>query len=99
MLWIGIFLLVVSVASLIWGLYISFASEGGSIGQVPVLLYAVAFPTLFTMALVYLRKAGQMEAGFPGWVLWVMFPILVFVSGSLIVKAGNMGRRHHQKEK
>ncbi len=99
MLWIGIFLLGVSIASLIFGLYVSFTSEGGSIGQVPVLAYAVAFPTLLTMGFVYLRMAGQLGTEFPGWILLVTFPVLVFFSGFLIIKTGNMGKRHHQRKK
>jgi hypothetical protein len=99
MFWIGIFLVIVSIASLIFGLYVSFTSEGGSIGQIPVLAYAVAFPVLLTMALGYLRMAGQLGAELPGWILWVAFPGLVFLSGFLIIKAGNMGKRRHQRRK
>ena len=99
MLWIGILLLLASIGILIFGIYISFATEGGAIGQVPVLLYALAFPLFLTMGLAYLRKAGQLRVEFPEWILWAAFPVLVVLSGFLLTKAGNAGAKHHKNKK
>jgi hypothetical protein len=99
MLWVGIVLMVLSFASLAFGLWESFISEGGAIGQVPVLMHAVAFPLLLTMAVRYLRAGGQSWADFPVWILVVAFPVLVLLSGFLIAMVGNMGERYHRRKR
>jgi hypothetical protein len=99
MLWVGIVIVVLAIVSLLFGLYESFISEGGVLGQAPVLIYAVAFPMFLTMAFMFLRAAGQTWAKFPGWILWVAFPVLVFLSGFLIIEAGKIGKWYHQRKK
>jgi hypothetical protein len=99
MAWIGIMFLVIAIASFVFGLYVSFCSEGGAIGQVPVLADAVMFPILLTLSFVYLRRAGFVWAKFPVWILLAAFPVIVFLSGILIVQVGNLGERYHRRKK
>ena len=99
MTWIGITILAIAIASFLVGLYVSFCSEGGAIGQVPVLADAIAFPVLLTMAFLHFRWAGFAWAQFPGWTLWATFPVLVVLSGILIMQFGRLGVRYHQREK
>lgn len=94
--WIGYILLVVAIFEFCFGLFESFTSEAGAIGQVPVLMHAVAFPLFFSIAVAYLLPSPSM---IPTWSILVGFPILVFLDGFLIQKMGALGKAFHERQK
>lgn len=87
---------IVAFAALYFALkvYLSFTTEGGTIGQVPVLDGAV-LPPFF--ALIGLSMVEQTSGwpGLPGW-CYCLGGVVGTVAGSfIIVRAGRWGRRYH----
>jgi hypothetical protein len=96
---VGYALLAVAVLEFAFGLYVSFTSEGGSLGQVPVLAHAIAFPLLLTMALLCFHTVRVGWFRFPIGVVLLGFPVGVVLDGFLIIKAGQFGRSCHIRHK
>jgi protein-S-isoprenylcysteine O-methyltransferase Ste14 len=85
-----------TVASLAFALWVSFDTEGGAIGQTPVLAYAVAVPLLATFALLFFDRAYP-NWSVPWWACFAGFPIVVGLVGWLISAAGSIGERTHSR--
>ncbi len=96
MAWIGYILLALAVLDFFFGLFESFTSEAGGIGQVPVLMHAVAFPLFLCVSAAYLRPSPSM---IPTWSILLGFPILVFLDRFLIQKTGALGKAFHKRQK
>jgi hypothetical protein len=94
--WIGYILLILAICEFCFGLFDSFTSEAGGIGQVPVLMHAVAFPLFLSISVAYLRPSASM---IPTWSILVGFPILAFLDGFLIQKIGALGKAFHERHK
>jgi hypothetical protein len=94
--WIGYILLVVAIFEFCFGLFDSFTSEAGAIGQVPVLMHALAFPLFLSISVAYLRPSSSV---IPTWSILIGFLILVFLDGFLIQKIGALGKAFHERQK
>jgi hypothetical protein len=92
---IGIVFLVVSVLYFLFKLRISFDTEGGVVGMVPVLDGAV-FPSIFGWFGVSEIERGT---GWPGWPIWAY--ILAALLSSIVLGfgiwlAGKWGEKCHR---
>jgi hypothetical protein len=93
---LGFFAIGLAAVGLPWSLWISFQTEAGSIGQVPVMAYAISLPLLAFLGLLLLHRVH------PGWSIhWLAyaagFPVAIFLVGGLICAAGSIGRRYHNR--
>jgi NADH:ubiquinone oxidoreductase subunit 6 (subunit J) len=86
----------ITLLALVFALWLSFDTEEGAIGQVPVLAYAVAVPlsAIFTVSLVD-RASPQWSA--PWWGYLAGFLVAVVLTGWLISTAGIPGQRAHRR--
>ena len=96
---IGYLLLAFAAVAFAFGLYVSFTSEGGTLGQVPVLLHALMFPLLLTVALFCLYTARVAWAALPIRFVVLGFPVCLVLAGFLIIQAGHFGRYWHRRQK
>jgi hypothetical protein len=79
------------------GLRISYETEAGSIGQVPVLVWAVAPPLIAVFGLILIHRG----LGWPGWPWWAYALIWlapIYPAGIAINKVGQWGERRHRAE-
>ncbi len=95
MLVVGLVLAFLTLVVWAFGLHVSFTSEGGAIGMVPVLAYAVAVPIFGVLTALVLRVALHWHM--PSWLLLIGFPVAVAAVGWTIVIAGRMGERAHRR--
>lgn len=91
-----IFFAALGVASWGIGLRVSFDTEGGAIGMVPVLSHAFMAPLCFTFALSVLRLLRP-EVALPLWAVLVGFPLEVVLVGWTIALAGKRGEIAHRR--
>ena len=92
---VGFVFMCIASAGVLWALWISFDTEGGSIGQIPVLAYAVGLPLMQFLGLaIFDRAHPQWEVHW--WVYIAGFPIAVILVGWLIYVAGKFGARYHK---
>ena len=96
MLILGAVFIAIAAITLIFGLYISFDTEGGAIGMVPVLGYAVTAP-LFGLLGYATLWFGTMGALPSGWTMLVGFPTGAFGVGWLIERMGRLGEQAHRR--
>jgi hypothetical protein len=88
-----------AAAGLLWlalMLYISFDTEGGSLGMVPILDSAVIAPTFFWAGVGMLERGG----GWAGWPLWAYAAAwIASVIGAecLLEGVGRIGARWHRR--
>lgn len=75
----------------------SFDTEEGASGQVPVMAYAVAVPLLAAFALAFVDRASP-DWSLPWWAYLTGFSIAVSLVGGLIAAAGNLGERAHGRD-
>ena len=91
---------IVVVIALLWfggKMWVSFDSEGGSIGMVPVLDGAL-FPPFFGWLSVGLIDGKTGWPGWPWWVHLVGWLLTTVLSWWLIGKAGEWGERRHRRQ-
>jgi hypothetical protein len=86
-----------ALLAFLFGLRVSYETEAGSLGQVPVLVWAVAPPlmAMFGLALI------QHGLGWPGWPWWA-YPLIglapIYPAGIAINKVSQWGARRHRAE-
>jgi hypothetical protein len=93
---VGCFFLTAGLLYLALKLRVSFDTEGGSLGMVPVLDGAV-FPPLFVWFGLGIIQRG---CGWPGWPWWAFalgWLVSVVVAGWLLARVGESGKQHHQR--
>lgn len=104
---VPIFFALLTFAYLVFALYVSFDTEGGSIGMVPVFLHALGVPMagllcVFSLEAVFLMDARSAQPSLPewpvpGWAYAVGFVAAVVAVGSLIHVSGWLGARFHRR--
>ncbi len=92
---IGLVIVAVAIAFYAFDLYVSYDTEGGSIGMVPVLVGAVAPPMLAALGSLYLMR------GVPGRGLWAiaLYVVMVPLAYWGIDAIGQRGRRDHEAQR
>ena len=83
-----------ALLAFLFGLRTSYETEGGSIGQVPVLVWAVAPPLLAAMGLAMIDRGVV----WPWWAYAVIWPGLIYPAGVAIIKVGAWGEQRHRAE-
>jgi hypothetical protein len=91
----GFPLLVLAVLCFLGGLRISYETEAGSLGQVPVLAYAVGPPFLAVAGLAMV-DSGLGWPGAPWWAYPLAWLSLMYLAGVAIIKVGEWGARRHR---
>ena len=92
---IGCIFLVVAALWLALKLYVSFDTEGGAIGMVPILDGAIAPPIAAWIGLHLIQKGS----GWPGWPWWgfvLGWLATVVATGWLLLRVGRFGERYHR---
>ena len=92
----GLVLICLAGIGFLWALWVSFDTEGGAIGQTPVLAYAVSVPLLGFLGL-YIFDRAHPQWSVPWWVYLGGFLLVVILVGWLISVAGRLGERHHDR--
>jgi hypothetical protein len=88
-----------AIAGLIWlavKLYVSFDTEGGSLGMVPILDGAVIAPSFCWFGLWMLERVGCWS-GLPLWGYGGAWVVSVVVAGCLLELSGKVGARYHRR--
>jgi hypothetical protein len=96
---IGCILIVLAACLFVFKAYVSFTSEGGTLGMVPVLDGAIFPPTLalFGLHLVLPHPLPLKLSDFAIYTgLWMAS---VFLAGAVIIVVGNLGKRTHKRRK
>ncbi len=96
MIIVGVLLACLSVASFGFAVWISVDTEGGAVGQVPVMAHAIGVPVLALVSALTFARA------WPAWSLpasadVAAFMLAVVAVGGLLHMAGRLGRRMHQR--
>jgi hypothetical protein len=79
------------------GLRISYETEAGAIGQVPVLIYAVGPPLIAVIGLVVLDR-GLSWPGWPWWAYALIGLAVIYPASVTISKVGQWGERRHREQ-
>jgi hypothetical protein len=85
------------VGWLLLKLHVSFDTEAGRLGMVPVLDGAVIAPT-FACVGVFLLDLSSQRFALPFWALLVAWVLSVFAAGWAIILVGNLGSWYHRKQ-
>lgn len=85
---LGYLLVCAALGHFVYGLRVSYRTNGGAIGQLPMVLYAFP-PTIFLMLAggvlsPYLDGLRAM----PGWPLVIGFPLMIFGNAWLLFRVG-----------
>lgn len=94
---IGSVISLVAILLFLGGLFISYETEGGAIGQVPVLVYAVAPPVFAVVGLAMIDR-GLDWPGWPWWAYALVWLAMICPAGVAISKVGAWGERRHRAE-
>ena len=94
---IGAIMLFAAPLFFLVGLRISYETEAGAIGQVPVLIYAVAPPLAAAMGLAMIDR-GLDWPGWPWWAYALIWLAPIYPAGIAINRVGEWGARRHREE-
>ncbi|MDH3474876.1 MAG: hypothetical protein OEM59_14435 [Rhodospirillales bacterium] len=86
-----------ALLAFLFGLRVSYQTEAGSLGQVPVLVWAVAPPPMAMIGLVLIHHG----LGWPGWPWWTYFLVglgPIYPAGIAINKVGRWRARRHRAQ-
>lgn len=96
MLILGIIVLLGAVLALLFDLRTSYRTQGGRIGQVPVVAAAaIQVPLLFILGLWLIDTAVVHAWLVPWWSYLLLWAALVITVGWLTIKVGKFGQSRH----
>ena len=93
----GIIALILAILFFLGGLRISYETEAGAIGQVPVLIWAVAPPLAVAIGLAMIDR-GLDWPGWPWWAYALTWLALIYPAGIAVNRVGDWGERRHRAE-